>query len=144
MFHVTSMRTRDSIARFGLDWSRMGPAPGVAGAGAPEVEGIFVCPDESDVDFFVHLNTSGAPVDVWAIDGVDPRELIEADNGFAFLPRRVAPEDLTLVSQALTPTREDHDSAPTAGGAAYQSTLTITLDDGTVRRDWSGPEPDHI
>ncbi|MFF4899764.1 hypothetical protein [Streptomyces sp. NPDC001068] len=88
-FHVSSTRNRQSIARYGLDWTRMGAAPGIAGSRRPEVEGIFVCRDEGDVGFFLHLNNTGGPVDVWAVDGIDEAALLDNGNGFPYLPDRV-------------------------------------------------------
>ena len=53
MFHVTSVANRDSILRYGLDWSRMGAAPGIAGSRAQEAEGVFLASDEFEADWFV-------------------------------------------------------------------------------------------
>ena len=43
LFHVTSALNRDSILAHGLDWTRMGAAPGIAGSLTPEEEGMFLC-----------------------------------------------------------------------------------------------------
>lgn len=97
-FHVSSVRNRDSIARYGLDWERMGAARGIAGSAGPELAGCFLCdPDEGDVDFFLGLNNTGGLVDVWRVDGVQPNELREMD-GFMYIERSVPP---ALVSIAL-------------------------------------------
>jgi hypothetical protein len=134
MYHVTSSRNRGSIEVHGLDWSLMTTSPGIAGSREPEVDGIFVCPDTFTVDFFVGLNNTGGPVDVWAIDEVDQSHLVETSSGFTYLPSRISPERLTLLDQALPPiARHDEDCNPNEG--AYQSTLTVTLDDGTALRD---------
>jgi hypothetical protein len=45
VFHGSSVANRESIAKHGLDWTRMGVAPGMAGSQKPEVEGCFVCID---------------------------------------------------------------------------------------------------
>jgi hypothetical protein len=66
LFHVTSARNRESILAHGLDWTYMGAAPGIAGSSAPEEQGVFLCLNEFDVDFFVRMNNTGGPVDVWA------------------------------------------------------------------------------
>jgi hypothetical protein len=98
ILHVTSSLNRDSIGNSGLDWSLMGAAPGIAGSVNPEVEGSFVCVDgELDAEWFIQMNNTGGPVDVWEIHGVGSDELIEAANGFMYLPRKVPPEDVTLV-----------------------------------------------
>jgi hypothetical protein len=131
LYHVTSAANRESIREFGLDWTRMGAARGIAGSTAPEIDGVFVCRDRFDADFFVRINNTGGPVDVWQIDGVEESELCQSDDGFAYLPSRIAPHRLTLRESDLPApdeTAEDPDSAH--GGAP-----TITLDDGTVLTD---------
>ena len=50
LFHVTSALNRDSILAHGLDWTRMGAAPGIAGSLTPEEEGVFLCRDEFEAD----------------------------------------------------------------------------------------------
>lgn len=30
---------------------------------------MFVCVDEGDADWFVFINNTGGPVDVWAVEG---------------------------------------------------------------------------
>lgn len=99
-FHVTSSLNRESIRKFGLDWTRMGAAPGIAGSTVPEVEGVFL--DEFP-DFFVRMNNTGGPVDVWAIDGIHPASLVESSNGFRYFPGVIGPERLTLRDTDVTP-----------------------------------------
>jgi hypothetical protein len=53
MFHVSPVANRASITAHGLDWTRMGAARGIAGSRAPEVDGVFLCASDFDVDFFV-------------------------------------------------------------------------------------------
>ena len=81
----------------------MGAARGIAGSHAPEVAGCFLVDDEYDVDWFVRLNNTGGPVDVWAVDGIEPADLVETSNGYRYLPRTVPPGSLTLVRQDLPP-----------------------------------------
>lgn len=133
LFHVSSSQNRASITEHGLDWTRMGAARGIAGSGQPEVEGVFVCLDQSTVDFIVRINNTGGTVDVWAIDNAEEGELVDTPNGFGFLPRRVPPQDLELVQPGLPPAPAPHATAPASN--AYQSTFTITLQDGTVVKD---------
>src|SRR5260221_14485904 len=45
LFHLSSAADRDSILAHGLDWTRMGAAPGIAGSTAPEADGVFLCAD---------------------------------------------------------------------------------------------------
>jgi hypothetical protein len=96
-FHVTSSRNRSSITRHGLDWTRMSSVCGIAGSPAPEKEGIFLCEDESEVEWFCRMNATGGALDVWAVEGVDVSELVESSEHHFFLPRPVPPSRLTLV-----------------------------------------------
>ncbi len=101
LFHVTSVLNRESIRAHGLDWTLMGAAPGIAGSGSPETDGVFLCPSEFDAGFFVQINNTGGPVDVWAVDGIDEKELVTTVNGFSYFPARVPAHQLTLVSRGL-------------------------------------------
>lgn len=104
-FHVSSNLNRDSIDAFGLDWSRMAAAPGIAGSRAPEVEGCFLAGSEWEADYFVRLNNTGGPVDVWRVEGVNVAALVDFGNGYAFLPARIPREQLTLLRTDLPPAR---------------------------------------
>jgi hypothetical protein len=42
------------------------------------------------------INTTGGPVDVWAVDGVDEKHLVESPEGHSYLPRPIAAHLLTL------------------------------------------------
>jgi len=42
---------RESILAHGLDWTRMGAAPGIAGSPVPEDDGVFLCRDEFEAGF---------------------------------------------------------------------------------------------
>ncbi|WP_206425993.1 hypothetical protein [Nakamurella antarctica] len=129
MFHVSSANNRASIRAHGLDWSRMSLASGIAGSCEPEADGIFVVPDYFTAEFFVRMNNTGGPVDVWAIDGVDEADLVETGTGFSYLPYLIDPARLTLLDQTpLTPAQVVRPGE----GAAYRSSLSIALDDGTV------------
>lgn len=125
---MSSVANRDSIRAHGLDWTRMGAAPGIAGSPIPEEEGVFLTRTEFDASFFVRMNNTGGAVDVWAIDGIEETLLITSDHGFEYLPAPIPPERLTLVAAAAV-------APPTTtvtSSRAYASTLTITLDDQTV------------
>ena len=104
-FHVTSSRNRMSINAYGLDWTRMGDAPGIAGSVHPEQAGCFVCLTEWEVDWFVAMNNTGGPVDVWAVDGVSEEELVESPEGHRFLAAPIAREQLTLLRRDIPPGR---------------------------------------
>src|SRR4051812_45541923 len=101
MFHVSSSRNRDSIRQHGLDWTRMAGTSGIAGNEAPDGEGVFLCEDEAEAEFFVKMNNTGGPVDVWAVDDVEPADLQVSHFGPHLLPYAVPPSRLTLVQESL-------------------------------------------
>ena len=82
----------------------MAASPGIAGSRQPELEGTFLCRDEFEADWFVRMNNTGGPVDVWAIDDVDIGLLREKD-GFSYLRAVVPPNRMTLVRSDLPPLR---------------------------------------
>jgi hypothetical protein len=101
LFHVTSALNRESIRAHGLDWTLMGAAPGIAGSTSPEADGVFLCLSEFDAGFFVRINNTGGPVDVWAVNGIDEEELITTGSGFSYFPAPIPAHQLTLLSLAL-------------------------------------------
>ena len=103
LFHVTSTKNRTSIQAHGLNWKRMKDAPGIAGSQRAEQEGVFLCEDESEADWFVRMNNTGGPVDVWAVEAIDKEELIEAPEGHLYLARPIPPDRLTLVRCDIEP-----------------------------------------
>ncbi|MGY1846544.1 MULTISPECIES: hypothetical protein [unclassified Blastococcus] len=103
MFHVTSSRNRASIQAHGLDWRRMGDTPGIAGSPVPEQEGCFLAPDEWTADYFVAMNNTGGPVDVWAVEDVDPADLLTSGEGYEYFPGVIPPERLRLVRTDVPP-----------------------------------------
>ncbi len=96
LFHVTSALNRESILAHGLDWTRMGAAPGIAGSPVPEEQGVFLCRNEFEAGWFVQMNNTGGPVDVWAVAGIDEDELIDAGSGFGYFPARIPRSQITL------------------------------------------------
>jgi hypothetical protein len=70
-YHVSPSVNRESIRRFGLDWSRMEPDhQGIARGwpGLPETDGIFLtAPDIEDARWFARMG-SGRRVDIWRVD----------------------------------------------------------------------------
>ncbi|MEU9560057.1 hypothetical protein [Streptomyces fumanus] len=103
LFHVSSLRNRQSIARHGLDWTRMGAAPGIAGSRRPEVEGIFLCRSEEEAGFFLRINNTGGPVDLWAVDGIDEALLLDNGSGFGYVPGRIPAAQVRLVRSDIPP-----------------------------------------
>ena len=101
--HVSSVLNRESIAKHGLDWTRMGAAPGIAGSSRPEVDGVFICRGEDEARFFLRINNTGGPVDLWPVDGVDEELLTDNGSGFVYLPRRVPATRVRLVRSDVHP-----------------------------------------
>jgi hypothetical protein len=102
LFHVTSVDNRASITEHGLDWTRMNAARGIAGSRRPEQEGCFLA-DEWTADYFVRLNNTGGPVDVWAVEAVDELQLLTSPEGYQYLPELISADRLTLVRRDIEP-----------------------------------------
>ncbi|HEY6276534.1 MAG TPA: hypothetical protein VIX86_09405 [Streptosporangiaceae bacterium] len=100
LFHVSSAVNRESILAHGLDWTRMGAAPGIAGSVVPEEHGVFLCRDEFEAGWFVQMNSTGGPVDVWAVAGIDEQQLITAGSGFRYLPAPIPRSQVTLLERS--------------------------------------------
>ena len=66
----------------------MGAARGIAGSMTPEENGVFLCRDEFEARFFIDLNNTGGPVDVWVVTGVEEGGLVTAVRGSATSPPR--------------------------------------------------------
>lgn len=94
MFHVTATENRRSILRHGLDWRRMGAAPGVAGSREPELPAVFLCESLDDTGFFTQM--SRLPADVWAVR-VDGLWVETGPHGWIIVPEPVPPERLRLL-----------------------------------------------
>jgi hypothetical protein len=134
LFHVTSALNRESIMEHGLDSTRMGAARGIAGSDEPEEDGVFLCLDEFDANYFVDMNNTGGPVDVWAVEGVNQEQLLTTQSGYNYFPAPIPPERLTLIELQPDP-RGGLLRAELTTSDAYQSRLTLTLDDGTMASD---------
>jgi len=70
---------------------------GIAGSTGPEQEGVFLCQHVVDVEYFVSMNNTGGPVDVWSIEGIEDLELLDNGDGYFYFPGVIPPELLTLV-----------------------------------------------
>lgn len=79
----------------------MGASPGIAGSLTAEVAGNYLCLDESEADWFVRLNNTGGPVDVWSVDGVDEISLIDNGSGHSYLAERIPAGSLTLLRRDI-------------------------------------------
>src|ERR1035441_5091040 len=102
LLHVSSVLNRESILAHGLDWTRMGAAPGIAGSRLPEEEGVFLCRDEVEVAWFVRIHTAGAPIDVWAVTGIEEGQLLITANGLSYFPGRMPNSQITLADRAAS------------------------------------------
>jgi hypothetical protein len=100
-FHVTLSLNRESIGTYGLDWKRMGAAPGIAGSYGPEQEGCFLCRDDGEPDWFARMGSHRGPVDVWAVEGIDESALVESPEHYYFVPFAIPRSQLTLLRQDL-------------------------------------------
>ncbi|AIY18269.2 hypothetical protein KR76_18530 [Pimelobacter simplex] len=67
----------------------------------PEQEGCFLGTDR-DAEFFIRINNTGGPVDLWQVDGVTDGDLVESPEGFRYLPRRIPASQVRLVRQDIT------------------------------------------
>lgn len=101
-YHVTSVLNRDSIRVHGLDWRRMGVARGIAGSRRPEQEGCFLG-DSGDVDWFVNMNNTGGPVDVWEIVDVELDDLVTSPENYFYVTAVITPDRMRLVRRDLPP-----------------------------------------
>lgn len=97
MFHVSAVANRDSIEQHGLDWRRMGVAPGVAGGHTPELPGIFLQESE-DAHFIVEM----APfaTDVWKVS-VEGLWVESGPSGWWLCCQRFPPHRLDLLSPTV-------------------------------------------
>jgi hypothetical protein len=80
----------------------MGVARGIAGSDRPEIEGVFLCQSEFDVEFFLRFDATKLPLDVWAVEGVDDADLVESMEGFLYLPAPIPPTRVTLLRAGNT------------------------------------------
>ena len=71
-------------------------APGIAGSTAPEADGVFLC-EEFQVEFFVRMNNTGGPVDVWEISGTFEDQMINNGSGFLYFPGRIPAMQVSLI-----------------------------------------------
>lgn len=81
----------------------MASAPGIAGSTRPEQDGCFLCLDENEVEWFIGMNNTGGPVDVWSVSGVPEDALVESPEGHYYLPKTIPPDRLTLLRTDIAP-----------------------------------------
>jgi hypothetical protein len=88
----SASHNRASILEHGLDWRRMGAAPGIAGSRQPEADGVFLA-EAADIAFFFGF---ARPLDVWAVD-VTGLELEDSPEGWPIRRRPIPRERLRLL-----------------------------------------------
>ena len=99
----------------------------IAGSNSPEVAGVFLCVDRLEAAYFMRMNNTGGPVDVWQIDGIDVGELLDAGSGYLLLPRPVHSASVQLT--ALDGEQPVRGKQTLVGPSdAYSSELTLTFD----------------
>lgn len=82
----------------------MGAAPGIAGSHGPEQQGCFLAADEGERDWFVRMNNTGGPVDVWEVDGIEDADLVESPGShYFFFPGVIAAAEVRLALRDLPP-----------------------------------------
>jgi hypothetical protein len=97
-FHVTAAANRESIERFGLDWSRMETTAGIAGSQRPELDAIFLCGTIAETKFFTDM--ARVPSDVWAVD-VEGLWLENGPTGWLIVSEPLPPGRIRLVAREV-------------------------------------------
>jgi hypothetical protein len=118
MFHVSDTANRESIRQHGLDWRRMGDAPGIAGSRVPEHQAVFLAEDLDVAKWFVQMGgwNDRHDIDVWEVhldldvdlhfdeDDSEPSDRLPPDgplmqhaDGYLCYLEPIPPERLKLV-----------------------------------------------
>jgi len=80
-----------------------------------------------EADYFLRMNNTGGPVDVWQIDGIEVEELLDAGSGYLYLPRPVHSSLVRLTAlDGQQPVRDEQ--TPVGPSDAYSSDLAFTFD----------------
>ena len=93
MFHATSVVNRESIRTYGLDWTRMNAAAGIAGSRGPELAAIFLCESLDEAGFFTNMGRGLS--DVWAVN-VEGLWVESGPHGWWIVPEPINPGRLRL------------------------------------------------
>lgn len=81
----------------------MGAARGIAGSHEPEEQGCFLSLTTHECEWFVRLNNTGGPVDVWEVHGIETEDLVVSSHGFHYFPGVIAADRLRLLRQDVPP-----------------------------------------
>jgi hypothetical protein len=103
--------------------ARRSLVPVVAGSIAPEQQGCFVCRAD-EVDWFIGMNNTGGPVDVWAVSGVDEDSLVQSPEGYGSVAARIPSDRLKLRRTDIAPVDIE---AGDVGGGGLTGSISITF-----------------
>jgi hypothetical protein len=99
LIHFSASANRESIRQWGLDWRRMGAAPGIAGSTRPELPVVFL--DEPGLGGI--FRTMGRTVtDMWAVD-VTGLWIESGPDGWYVHGNPISPARLRLAEADLPP-----------------------------------------
>lgn len=84
----------------------MGAARGIAGSSRPEQLGCFLC-EEDEVDWFVRMNNTGGPVDVWVVSEIAEDSLVYSAEGYGYVSSPVPADRLRLIRVDIEPVKND-------------------------------------
>jgi len=71
----------------------MGSANGIAGSRGPELDAVFLCETEFDVEFFCRM--ARTPIDVWAVR-VEGLPIEDGPDGWVMVRQPISPARLRL------------------------------------------------
>ncbi|CAM4144353.1 DarT domain-containing protein [Nocardia ninae] len=83
----------------------MGAARGIAGSDQPEQPGCFLALNDFECEWFVRMNNTGGPVDVWEVHGIEDDDLVLSPEGHRYFPGVIAAAQLRLVRRDVPPAR---------------------------------------
>lgn len=62
-----------------------------------------LCVDEWQAEFFLRINNTGGPVDMWSVVDVRLQDLDEGPHGFCYLARPIPPDRLAIARRSIPP-----------------------------------------
>lgn len=69
----------------------------------PEQDGCFIARGPWQRDYFVDMNNTGGPVDVWRVSNIDPEEFATSPEGYSYVPGAIAASQLVLTDTDIHP-----------------------------------------
>lgn len=70
---------------------------------AQELDGVFLCRDEFEAAWFVQMNNTSGPVDVWVVTSIKAQQLIDGGSGFDYFPGWIPPSQVALADWPPSP-----------------------------------------